>query len=111
VSAEPRFLDVLVEPDADLPDGLQLRFKLAGDPRPIESLRYAPEDAPETDCAVVAREPGGLHTTATAVLVEDSSAGLSILVSGGRHGLGLRALDGSGAWFETHLLLRPEALR
>lgn len=106
----PRFFDVVVEPDDHQPESLMLRFKIASEARPIARLRYSPEDAPDVDCDVFARAAHGAEMPALAVLVEDSSAGWSTLVVGGLHGLRLHALDGSGEWFETHLLLPAGAL-
>jgi len=110
VTDAPRFFDVAVEADDRQPESLMLRFKIASEARPIARLRYSPEDAPDVDCDVFARSAHGAEAPALAVLVEDSSAGWSTLIAGGAHGLRLRAVDGSGEWFETHLLLPAGAL-
>jgi GTP cyclohydrolase II len=114
-SAPPLFVDVSVEPHAALPDGLMLRFKAAPEarPAPISRVRYTADDA---DAArwyrVESQDADGRPGPATAVAVEDSAAGVSMLVHGGAHGLRLYA-EGepdAPAVAETHLLVPPDGL-
>jgi GTP cyclohydrolase II len=115
-SAPPLFVDVSVEPHAALPDGLMLRFKAAPEarPAPVTRVRYTAEDADEARWyRVESQDAAGQPGTAVAVAVEDSAAGVSMLVYGGDHGLRLYA-EGepdAPALAETHLLVPPDGLR
>jgi GTP cyclohydrolase II len=88
----PNFVDVCVEAHTALPDGLMLRFKAAPEARTtaVSRVDYAPEDA---DVAgpfrVEGRDADDRPCPAQAITVEDSAAGVSVLVYGGDHGLRL----------------------
>ncbi|MCK6572228.1 GTP cyclohydrolase II [Myxococcota bacterium] len=109
---EPVFVDVAVDPHAALPDGLMLRFKAAPDATvvPISRVEYTPEDADEAGpFRVEGRDGADRPCSARAVTVEDSAAGVSVLVFGGDHGLRLFDERDPGAEprAEPYLLLPP----
>jgi hypothetical protein len=111
---EPAFVTVLVEEHDALPDGCCLRFKRVGEPRAVTRVMYEPEG--EDGVAVwrvEAVEEGGGVGVASAVTVEDSSAGVSTLVFGGSWGLRLRR-EGEGGGeervAEAYLLLAEGAV-
>ena len=124
-SAPPLFFDVCVEPHDALPDGLMLRFKATPGalPSSITRVRHTPEDSDESRWfRIEGLDADDRPVPARAVTVEDSAAGLSVLVFGGEHGLRLFADDPAGrgpdaapgtatasALAETHLLLPPGA--
>ena len=104
----PRFLDVLVDPHPALPDGCCMRWKLAGEPRPVTRVRWEPDDAPAGVFRVHGLSDREAVIPALAVLVEDSSAGTSLLVYGGAHGLRLVGEEDGAAVAELYLLVAPD---
>jgi hypothetical protein len=112
----PRFVLVNVDEHEALPAGCCMRFKLAGEPRPVRRVRYEAETAESSvDCVVEAPTEGSHEGrealgVAWAVEVEDSSAGTSTLVYGGNLGLRLRPVAGGVAVAEPYLLLVHEAV-
>jgi hypothetical protein len=110
----PRFVTVLVDEHAALPDGCCMRFKLAGEPREVRRVRYDAPEAPDaTEWIVEGANAGGAPVPARAVPVEDSGAGFCVLVYGGEHGLRLRAATGQAGQAtvaEPYLLLAPSAV-
>lgn len=108
---EPRFLTVLVDEHPSLPDGCCMRFKLAGEPRPVRRVRYELPDGPGSqEWRVEGADARDAAAPALAVLVEDSGAGLCVLVYGAEHGLRLRGSADGPATAEPYLLLAPEAI-
>jgi hypothetical protein len=102
---------VLVEEHEMLPDGCCMRFKLAGEPRPVRRVRYESDAAPGAEEWLVEGADGDdSPLVASGVAVEDSGAGLCVLVHGGAHGLRLRASPDGAPLAEPYLLLAPEAL-
>jgi hypothetical protein len=112
----PRFVMVNVDEHDALPEGCCMRFKLAGEPRPVRRVRYEPETAESSlDCLVEAPTEagdggGGATGVAWAAPVEDSSAGTSTLVYGGAFGLRLRPAAGGPTVAEPYLLLANDAV-
>ena len=109
---EPAFVTVLVEEHEALPDGCCMRFKRVGEPRPVTRVMYETEGADDVAVwRVEAADEGGGVGVASAVTVEDSSAGVSTLVFGGSWGLRLRreGKDGDGV-AEPYLLLAAGAV-
>jgi hypothetical protein len=105
------FITIEVEPGPASEDGLVLRFKCAGAPRPIRALPYESEDGVDGTWLVFAtdEEDGGERRAATAVQVDDSSDGIAWLVAGGRHGLVLEH-EATGALVrEPYLVLSRHA--
>ena len=103
----PRFVDVRLAPCEVAPDGLELRFKLAGEPRWVERVEYSPEVGPDVDCEVFAVDVDGTRSAARAVEVEDSGAGVSLLVIGGSAGLLLLHPSTTTRFREPFLLVAP----
>lgn len=99
-----RFVEVTVEPHADLPDGFSGRWMTASAAEEVATAWYAPDDGEDGDYPVVALWRDGRATAARAVWVEDSAAGLSRLVWGGDHGLRIGHPTGQ-RWAEPYLLL------
>ncbi|HEY5146866.1 MAG TPA: hypothetical protein VII82_08865 [Polyangiaceae bacterium] len=112
----PRFVLVNVDEHEALPAGCCMRFKLAGEPRPVRRVRYEAETAESSVDCVVEAPTAGAHEgsealgVAWAVEVEDSSAGTSTLVYGGNLGLRLRPVAGGVTVAEPYLLLVHEAV-
>jgi hypothetical protein len=107
----PRFLTILVEEHPALPDGCCMRFKLAGEPRPVRRLHYELPDGPGSqEWLVAGADAADGPTAALAVPVEDSGAGLSVLVYGAEHGLRLRPASGGASTAEPYLLLAAESI-
>jgi len=114
-SPAPRFVDVSVDPHAALPDGLMLRFKAAPDATfaAISRVDYTPEDADAPGpFRVEGRDATDRPCSARAISVEDSAAGVSVLVFGGDHGLRLfdERNPGASPRAEPYLLLPPFAV-
>jgi hypothetical protein len=103
------FIDIVVEPHAALRDGCSIRFKAQGETRPVHHVRYEPDDGPEGIWQVFACDPDGLQP-ARATVVDDSSAGLSVLIWGGTLGLRLRHEPDGMEVAEPYLLLAQEEL-
>jgi hypothetical protein len=102
---------VLVEEHPALPDGCCMRFKLAGEQRPVRRVRYELPDGPGSlEWRVEGADANDATTGAFAVLVEDSGAGQCVLVHGGEHGLRLRAAGNDDPVAEPYLLLAPESI-
>jgi hypothetical protein len=103
-AAAHRFYDVSVEPHAAVPDGFSGRWMVASDPYEVSSVYYEPDEGPDGEYPIEAVWSDGRRSPARAVWVEDSAAGLSLLVSGGDWGLRIGAKDGP-QWAEAYLLL------
>ncbi len=110
---EPRFVTVLVEEHLAIPEGCCMRFKLAGLPRVVHRVKYESEAAPSVDeWLIEGANADDSAAPAWAVTVEDSGAGICVLVYGAEHGLRLRAHEGDSAptVAEPYLLLAPGAV-
>lgn len=103
------FVTVTVEPHDALPEGAVARWKVAGPARLVTRLAYTSDDGVEGLWQVWACDDDGILRPAEAVLVDDSSAGLSWLIHGGAHGLRLQH-DATGERVaEAYVLLADEA--
>jgi hypothetical protein len=105
-----KFVDVFVEPCECAQDGLVLRFMLAGaEPKTIARVRYEHDDGREGWWTVrgALDEDAQRTDVARAALVQDSSAGTSLLVEGGTHGLVLER-DGDEERVRVPYLLLSE---
>ena len=107
------FIEVFVEPGACAEDGLVLRFMRAGpEGAAIDGVFYEDDDGRAGWWTVRAAldEQGAREARATATLVQDSSAGTSLLIAGGTHGLALTlAEDPSARVRVPYLLLARDA--
>jgi len=104
------FVRVQVEEHEDLPEGCSLRFKAEGAPREIARVTWEAEDGTDGTWSVEAAWSDGQRSAALAYPVEDSSAGTSILVVGGDHGLRLVLVETGAKRAEPYLLVSPTAL-
>ena len=104
-----RSVMIEVEEHEALPDGCLMRFSALDEPRPVRRVQYELRDGTPAVCAVEGRDEADAPVPAWCVMVDDSSAGQSLLVGGGAHGLRLSPVDGGEAWTEAYLLLTPEA--
>jgi hypothetical protein len=103
-----RFIDVQVEEHEALPDGCSQRFRAQGEGQPILSVSWESDDGLEGVWHVSGRDASDRPVPAIAYEVDDSSAGTSILIVGGSHGLRLRLADTEVA--EPYLLVSRQAL-
>ena len=97
------FVAVQVEEHEALPEGCSLRFKAQDAGEPIATVTWESEDGVCGTWTVAAEASNGAHSSATAYRVDDSSAGTSLLIVGGGHGLRL-TLDATQI-AEPYLLL------
>jgi len=106
---EARFIDILVD-ENDACEGCGLRFKMEDEPRPIRAVRWYGDDDRPVECDVTgwSAEAGGSSVPALGCTIEDSSAGVAVLVWGGDWGLRLSPRDGRPAFGESHLRISPE---
>ena len=103
------FVTVHVEEHEVLPEGCSQRFRATGEERVVHHVAYEPEDAGAGTWEVRGQRADGTTTPAIARPVDDSSAGTSILVVGGDHGLRLTSTTGQ-VIAEAYLLLAPSAI-
>ena len=105
----PEFVYIEVDPGDASPDGIALRFKVAGNARSIARLYYEHEDGSEGWWWVWAVDSddalGQSRRAAQAVPVEDSSEGTVVLVAGGRYGLLLEHVETGQLVREAYLVL------
>jgi hypothetical protein len=94
------FVTVLVEEHDALPEGCAQRFRATGDAWEVHHVAYEPEDGPQGTWSVHGASSDGSASTALAWPVDDSSAGTSILIVGGDHGLRLVS-DGASEGADT----------
>lgn len=106
---QPRFIQIQVEEHEEIPEGCSLRFRAQDAGTPIERIVWESESGRAGVWRVEGRSSTGERTPATAYAVDDSSAGTSILVVGGEHGLRLVAHDGE-TLAEPYLLVSRGAL-
>ena len=105
-----RFIDVQVEEHEDLPEGCGLRFRAQGETRVVTRIRYESESGVDGEWTLVGARSDGTTQPAMATPVDDSGAGISILIVGGDHGLRLLSATTFETVAEPYLLLSPEAL-
>jgi hypothetical protein len=103
-----RFIDVWVEGVEDCAECC-LRFKAAGPVREVARVWWSPESGEASWWRVAGRAEGGALVPARVALVEDSSAGLAMLVWGGSWGVWLTREDEHYA--EPYLLLAADAVK
>jgi hypothetical protein len=108
--AMSRFIDVLVDEHEELPDGCCMRFRAQTEAKPIERLRWESESGTDGWWLVEGRSSDGEKPPARAYEVDDSSAGTSILVVGGAHGLRLTSVETNETAAEPYLLVSRAAL-
>ncbi len=101
------FVEVTVAPHPALPAGFCGRWKQAGAATEVTEVYYAPDEGPDGLFLVQAVGSDGRRRAALQVAVEDSAAGLSLLVLGGDFGLRLWR-QGGPEWAEPYLLLAEE---
>jgi hypothetical protein len=99
------FVNVQVEEHEELPEGCCLRFRAQSEGRPVERISYESESGVGGAWSVVGRAADGARADATAYAVDDSSAGTSLLIVGGDHGLRLTSLATGETIAEAYLLL------
>jgi hypothetical protein len=105
------FVDVQVEEHEALPDGCSLRFKAQGAAGPVEHVAWESEDGVGGTWRVEGAASDGSRIVARAFPVDDSSAGTSVLIVGGDHGLRLTSLDTGETVAEAYLLVSRGAVR
>jgi hypothetical protein len=105
------FVSVDVEEHDALPDGCCLRFRAHGEGRTIERVSYESETGTSGTWTVAGRTADGAAAPATAFEVDDSSAGTSLLVVGGEHGLRLTSVVTGETIAEPYLLLSLDSAR
>ncbi len=105
----PTFVTVMVEEHEDLPEGCCMRFKAVGARRVVRRVRLD-DSGPSGEWIVESASESGVLGDAQGVTVEDSSAGSSLLVYGGAHGLRLRPVGGGSSVAEPYLLLAERAV-
>ena len=105
--APPRstFVNVQVDEHEALPDGCCLRFRAQTEGRPIARVAYESEAGTGGLWSVAAWTAADQPAPAFAFEVDDSSAGLSLLVVGGEHGLRLTSETTGETIAEAYLLL------
>jgi hypothetical protein len=108
-SGEARFVDVLVDENGAC-EACALRFKMEDEARPVHAVRWYGDDDQPVDCDVTgwSAEAGGSPVPALGCTIEDSSAGVAVLVWGGDWGLRLSPRNGRAAFAESHLRIAPE---
>lgn len=102
-----QFIDVAVVPHPSMPEGFCGRWRRAPDraEQACSHAYYSPDDGPDGVYAVAAQWSDGRRTPARRLWVEDSAAGVSVLLVGGDWGLRLWR-EGDGAELaEPYLLL------
>lgn len=103
-----RFVDVIVDAHADLPDGCAVTFQVRGEPRPVTEVNYRPGIGAAGAFVVTGRGPGGGTVPAQVTPVRVPGSGPLLLVTGGAWGLRLSRAGASppvGAIAEPYLLL------
>ncbi|MBX3264091.1 MAG: hypothetical protein KIS78_35805 [Labilithrix sp.] len=104
------FVDVRVEEHDALPDGCSLRFRAQDAGAAVTEIAWESDDGVAGTWRVEAASSDGARGPATAFAVDDSSAGTSMLIVGGDHGLRLTSLATGETVAEPYLLLSRAAL-
>jgi hypothetical protein len=99
------FVNVQVEEHEALPDGCCLRFRAHGEGRVIARVAYESDAGTAGIWIVEGRNAEDEPAPALAFEVDDSSAGLSLLVVGGERGLRLTSETSGETIAEAYLLL------
>ncbi len=107
-----RFVDVFIDPNPNCPEGCGRRFQTTGEPREVRRVLYwaGADEAILCDVTGWSSAGGGTPCEAWAVPVEDSGAGVVILVHGGDWGLRLTPCDGQEPFGEPCILVDEEDL-
>ena len=102
-----RFVDVIVEAHAALPDGCAVTFQTRGEPGAVTEVRYRPGLGAPGVFTVDGRGNGGTAVPAQATAVHVLGAGPLVLVTGGAWGLRLTrgGTSAAAAIAEPYLLL------
>ncbi len=113
--AASRYTHVDVEPNPNSLIGANQVFRNIDAPFAVARVRLYDDDPAGRRCAITGWSSAGDGSPATAyaVRVEDSSAGVAVLVYGGDWGVRLKPADAAAAWDaadaaqwgETHLVL------
>jgi hypothetical protein len=106
-----RFILVQVDEHEVLPDGCSLRFRAQGEGTTVEQVEWESEDGTAGRWRVTGASADGALVAATAYAVDDSSAGTSILIVGGDHGLRLTSVVTGQTVAEPYLLVSRSALQ
>jgi hypothetical protein len=104
------FVNVQVDDHDDLPDGCSMRFRAQRERGPVRFVAYESETGARGSWRVEGEDADGAPTVATAYEVDDSSAGTSMLIVGGAHGLRLTLESTGETAIERYLLLDLECL-
>lgn len=99
------FVNVQVEEHDALPEGCCLRFRAQSAGRAVARIAYESEAGVGGGWSVEGRASDGTLVAATAFEVDDSSAGTSLLIVGGDHGLRLTSIATGETIAEAYLLL------
>src|SRR5687768_8372778 len=105
-----RYIQIDVEEHDALPEGCCQRFQAAGPAEEVRFIEYQPDRGPAGVYSVCGREASGRDVVAQAVRIEDSGAGMVLLIYGGEHGLRLKRGDGPEI-AEPYLLLGLDVVR
>ncbi len=107
-----RYVNIFIDPNPNCPEGCSQRFSTTEPPRIALSVEHQDEKGRSSLCDIVGWSSAGDGTAcpARAVAVEDSGAGVAMLVYGGDWGLRLAPRDGSTPFGEPYLLLADESL-
>ncbi|MBI3074049.1 MAG: hypothetical protein HYY84_18220 [Deltaproteobacteria bacterium] len=100
-----RFITVLVDSDDAIPEGCCLRFRAAGESFTVSRIRYSAEADRTAVYRVFARGAGDTREPARACLVDDSGAGVALLITGAQRGLLLVEDTGDATLVEPYLLI------
>lgn len=103
-------ITIEIEEHDALPDGCYMRFSALGPKRAVRRIQYELPSGSPAVCLVDGCGEDGVTEPAWAALVDDSSAGQSMLIGGGPRGVRVRPEAGGEAWAEPYLLLAPDAL-
>lgn len=83
-------LELIVDAHDAVPEGCSRRFKTRGAALTVTRIYWESDDGDEGPFDVVGLTADDTEIAAQRVDIEDSSAGISVLVYGGDHGLRLR---------------------
>lgn len=104
------FVSVQVEEHPELPEGCSLRFRAQDNGRAITRVAWESEDGVAGIWSVESASSDGSRGRATAFAVDDSSAGTSILIVGGDHGLRLVSSETGETAAAPYLLVSRDSV-
>ncbi len=106
------FINLFIDPNPNCREGCDQLFLAISAPRPVRLVQHPSggDEAVVCEVAGYTSQGGGTPCPASAVLVEDSGAGVATLIYGGDWGLRLTPRDGRPAFGEPYLLLDEEAI-